>query len=189
MTDIRKKIERLRNEIRRHDVLYYVHNAPEISDREYDKLFAELKQLEGDHPELITPDSPTQRVSERPVESFEAVSHAVPMLSIDNTYNEVELREFDKRVRKGLETDDYSYAVEPKIDGLAISLRYENGHLTRAATRGDGTRGDDVTSNIRTIRAIPLSLEGKDIPDILEVRGEVYMPKKAFAPATPRRVR
>ncbi|MHC4905793.1 MAG: NAD-dependent DNA ligase LigA, partial [Planctomycetota bacterium] len=99
----------------------------------------------------------------------------------DNTYNEVELREFDKRVRKGLETDDYSYAVEPKIDGLAISLRYENGHLTRAATRGDGTRGDDVTSNIRTIRAIPLSLEGKDIPDILEVRGEVYMPKKAFA--------
>ncbi|MDH4203300.1 MAG: NAD-dependent DNA ligase LigA [Phycisphaerae bacterium] len=181
MTDIRKKIERLRAEIRRHDVLYYVHNAPEISDPEYDKLFGELKQLENEHPELLTPDSPTQRVSERPIEGFETVAHAVPMLSIDNTYNEEELREFDKRIRKGLETDDYDFSVEPKIDGLAISLRYEQGHLVRAATRGDGSRGDDVTSNIRTIRAIPLSLEGSHIPDILEVRGEVYMPKKAFA--------
>jgi len=181
MTDIQKKIERLREEIRRHDVLYYVHNAPEISDREYDKLFAELKQIETEHPELVTPDSPTRRVSERPIDGFETVAHIVPMLSIDNTYNEEELREFDKRVRKGLETDGYDYAVEPKIDGLAISLRYEKGHLTRAATRGDGSRGDDVTSNIRTIRAIPLSLDGDNIPDILEIRGEVYMPKKAFA--------
>ena len=179
--NIQDRIQTLRNEIRQHDVLYYVHNAPEISDREYDRLFAELKQLENKHPELVTPDSPTQRVSERPVEGFETVAHALPMLSIDNTYNEEELREFDKRVRKGLETDDYSYAVEPKIDGLAISLRYENGHLVRAATRGDGSRGDDVTSNIRTIRAIPLTLEGSNIPNILEVRGEVYMPKKAFA--------
>ena len=180
MANIQKQIEQLRAEIRHHDVLYYVQNAPEITDQQYDKLFAELKQLETKHPELITPDSPTQRVSEQPVAGFETVPHAVPMLSIDNTYNEDELRKFDERVAKGLESPRYDYTVEPKIDGLAISLRYENGHLTRAATRGDGSRGDNVTSNIRTIRAIPLSLEGKDIPEVLEVRGEVYMPKKAF---------
>lgn len=120
---IKDRIQQLQDKIRRHDVLYYVHNAPEISDREYDKLFDELKQLEVEHPDLIMPDSPTQRVSERPIEGFETVAHIMPMLSIDNTYNEEELREFDKRVRKGLETDDYNYAVEPKIDGLAISLR------------------------------------------------------------------
>ncbi|MHC5191873.1 MAG: NAD-dependent DNA ligase LigA, partial [Planctomycetota bacterium] len=181
MKDIQSKISQLRDEIRRHDVLYYVHNAPEISDREYDKLFDEMKALEADHPELITPDSPTQRVSEQPVDGFETVAHTVPMLSIDNTYNEDELRKFDERVVKGLEDANYDYTVEPKIDGLAISLRYENGHLTRAATRGDGRRGDDVTSNIRTIKAIPLSLDGKNIPNLLEIRGEVYMPKAAFA--------
>ena len=181
MADIQKKIEQLRNEIRRHDVLYYVHNAPEISDREYDTLFAELKQLETKYPELITPDSPTQRVSERPVEGFETVEHAVPMLSIDNTYNEAELREFDKRVRKGLETDDYSYAVEPKIDGLAISLRYEKGHLVQGITRGNGTQGDNVFSNVLTIKSIPQRLQNhENAPEVLEVRGEVYMPKKAF---------
>jgi DNA ligase (NAD+) len=162
-------------------VLYYVHNAPEITDRQYDKLFAELKRLETEHPELVTADSPTQRVSEQPIEGFQTVAHAVPMLSIDNTYNEAELREFDKRVSKGLEGGAYDYTVELKIDGLAISLRYEAGRLVQAATRGDGRRGDDVTANIRTIRAIPLTLEGKGIPDILEVRGEVYMPKNAFA--------
>ena len=178
---IADKIQQLRNEIRRHDVLYYVHNAPELSDPQYDKLFAELKALETEHPEFLSPESPTQRVSEQPVAGFETVTHAVPMLSIDNTYNEEELRAFDERVAKGLEANDYDYTVEPKIDGLAISLRYEKGHLIRAATRGDGTRGDDVTSNIRTIRAIPLILESRDIPDVLEVRGEVYMPKKAFA--------
>ena len=175
------KIQQLRNEIRRHDVLYYVQNAPEISDRQYDVLFSQLKQLEAEQPELITPDSPTQRVSEQPVAGFETVAHAAAMLSIDNTYNEDELRKFDERVAKGLEGIAYDYTVEPKIDGLAISLRYEKGHLTRAATRGDGSRGDVVTSNIRTIRAIPLTLKGETIPDILEVRGEVYMPKAAFA--------
>lgn len=178
---IKNKVQQLRDEIRRHDVLYYVHNAPEITDREYDKLFAELKQLEAQHPELIIPDSPTQRVSEQPVEGFETVTHTAPMLSIDNTYNEDELRKFDERVAKGLENDEYDYTVEPKIDGLAISLRYEKGHLISAATRGDGSRGDDVTNNIRTIRAIPLTLDNDNIPDVLEVRGEVYMPKKAFA--------
>ena len=181
MSNIKQQIEQLRAEIRRHDALYYVHNAPEITDQQYDKLFSELKELEAAHPELVTPDSPTQRVSERPVEGFQTVAHAVPMLSIDNTYNEDELRAFDERIIKGLETTDYDYTVELKIDGLAISLRYENGHLTRAATRGDGRRGDEVTANIRTIRAIPLALEGDDIPETLEIRGEVYMPKKAFA--------
>ncbi|MHC4553605.1 MAG: NAD-dependent DNA ligase LigA, partial [Planctomycetota bacterium] len=144
-------------------------------------LFSALKELEASHPELVTADSPTQRVSERPVSGFETVAHAVPMLSIDNTYNEDELRKFNERVAKGLETDDYDYTVELKIDGLAISLRYESGHLARAATRGSGREGDDVTANIRTIRAIPLTLEGAGVPDVLEVRGEVYMPKKAFA--------
>jgi DNA ligase (NAD+) len=194
MTDIQKKIGQLRNEIRRHDVLYYVHNAPEISDREYDTLFDELKKLESEHPDLVTPDSPTQRVSEQPVAGFETIRHAVPMLSIDNTYNEGELREFDKRVRKGLETDDYDYAVEPKIDGLAISLRYENGRLVQGVTRGNGTQGDNVFSNVLTIKAIPQVLssppfqggvprrgEGVSVPGVLEVRGEVYMPKRAFA--------
>lgn len=189
MKDVKKRVEELREKIRRHDTLYYVHNAPEISDREYDRLFAELKKLEADHPELVTATSPTQRVSERPLEGFESVQHTIPMLSIDNTYNEEELREFDKRVAKGLEGTDYSYAVELKIDGLAISLRYEQGMLTRAATRGDGHTGDDVTANIRTIRAIPLELkDDKQIPDVLEVRGEVYMPKKAFAELNSQRV-
>lgn len=172
MKDVKKRIEHLREEIRRHDHLYYVQNAPQISDREYDRLFEELKTLERDHPELVTADSPTQRVSERPLEEFQTVQHAIPMLSIDNTYNEEELREFDKRVAKGLEGAKYAYTAELKIDGLAISLRYEKGLLVRAATRGDGRSGDDVTANIRTIRAIPLKLAGgKELPEVLEVRG------------------
>lgn len=176
-----EQIERLRAEIRRHDFLYYVKNAPEISDREYDRLFAQLKELELQHPERVTPDSPTQRVSERPIEGFEQVAHRVPMLSIDNTYNEGELRKFDERVAKGLEGAAYDYVVEPKIDGLAISLLYEHGRLIRGATRGDGRTGDDVTANIRTIRSIPLHLKDNAIPAELEVRGEVFMPLQAFA--------
>ncbi len=180
-TDAQKKIRQLREQIRRHDYLYYVLNAPEISDRQYDKLFSELKALEQAHPQLIAPDSPTQRVSETPIEGFTQIRHSVPMLSIDNTYSDEELREFDKRIRKGLETSDYDYVVELKIDGLAVSILYEKGRLTAAATRGDGQMGDDVTANIRTIRAIPLELLPEcPIPKILEVRGEVYMPKKAF---------
>ena len=178
-TDIRKRIEQLRAEIRRHDYLYYVLNQPEITDQQYDKLFAELKSLEEKHPELITPDSPTQRVSERPIEGFAQVRHAVPMLSMDNTYNAEELRAFDERVAKGLESKDYDYVVELKIDGLAVSLRYEKGVLVFGATRGDGSKGDDVTHNIRTIKAIPLRLTG-DVPETIEVRGEVYMPTKSF---------
>jgi DNA ligase (NAD+) len=179
--DVKKRIGRLREEIRRHDYLYYVLNRPEISDRQYDRLFAELMKLEQANPQHITADSPTQRVSERPLEGFASVRHAVPMLSMDNTYNAEELRAFDERVRKQLGSEDYDYVVELKIDGLAISLRYEGGVLVAAATRGDGEVGDDVTANVRTIKAVPLVLLGDTkIPDVLEVRGEVYMPTQSF---------
>ncbi len=180
--DIDKRIEQLRDEIRRHDHLYYVLSQPQVTDQQYDRLFAELKQLEADHPDRVTSDSPTQRVSGRPLEGFATVRHAAPMLSMDNTYNADELSAFDERVRKQLETPDYDYVVELKIDGLAISLRYEQGVLATGATRGDGEVGDDVTSNIRTIKAVPLSLLSHDahLPDVLEVRGEVYMPTSSF---------
>ena len=179
--DTRKQIERLRKEIRQHDYLYYVLNRPKISDQQYDKLFAELKRLEAANPQFITADSPTQRVSDRPLEGFATVRYAVPMLSMDNTYNADELRAFDERVAKILGSKDYDYVVELKIDGLAISIRYEKGIFTTAATRGDGEVGDDVTANVRTIKAVPLALltDGK-IPDVLEVRGEVYMPTTSF---------
>ena len=180
--DIKKRIQQLRSEIRRHDYLYYVLNQPEITDRQYDKLFSELQELEKANPQLITSDSPTQRVSGRPLEGFTTVRHAVPMLSMDNTYNAEELRAFDERVAKGLGSKDYDYVVELKIDGVAVSLRYEKGKLATAATRGDGEVGDDVTANVRTIKAVPLALLNKrKIPDVIEVRGEVYMPAKAFA--------
>jgi len=180
--DAERQIKRLRNEIRRHDYLYHVLNQPEISDREYDRLFAELRDLEAEHPQLITPQSPTQRVAGEPIEAFTSVRHAAPMLSIDNTYNPDELRAFDERVAKGLGGSNYDYVVELKIDGVAISLRYEDGVLARAATRGDGRVGDDVTANVRTIKAVPLSLlADRKVPEVLEVRGEVYMPKTAFA--------
>ncbi len=178
--DVKKRIEWLRGEIRKHDHLYYVLSAPEIGDREYDALFAELKELEAAHPELVTGDSPTQRVSGRPLEGFATVRHAVPMLSMDNTYSAEELRAFDERVRRQLDTSDYDYVVELKIDGLAISLRYEEGVLVTGATRGNGEEGDDVTANVRTIRAIPLSLLHDSTPRVLEVRGEVYMPTRSF---------
>ncbi|MCK4341245.1 MAG: NAD-dependent DNA ligase LigA [Phycisphaerae bacterium] len=174
------RIEALRREIRRHDVLYFVHSEPEISDERYDALVRELRELEAAHPHLITPDSPTQRVGERPLEGFAHVRHALPMLSIDNTYSAGELREFDTRVRKGLGDEPYEYVVDPKIDGVAVSLRYEDGRFVLGATRGDGTTGDDVTQNLRTIRSIPLKLEGDDWPSVLEVRGEVYWPRTAF---------
>jgi len=180
--DVKKRVEKLRGEIRRHDYLYYVLNQPLISDRQYDKLFSELQVLEKANPQLITPDSPTQRVSGKPLEGFTTVRHAVPMLSMDNTYNAEELRAFDERVAKGLGCKDYDYVVELKIDGVAVSIRYEKGRLATAATRGDGEVGDDVTANVRTIKAVPLILLNKrKIPDVLEVRGEVFMPTRAFA--------
>jgi DNA ligase (NAD+) len=178
---IKKRVEKLRAELRRHDHLYYVLNRPKITDEQYDRLFSELKALELANPELITPDSPTQRVSGQPVKGFAQVRHAAIMLSIDNTYNAEELRAFDERVRKQLGSETYDYVVELKIDGLAISLRYEKGLLVSAATRGNGRVGDDVTANVRTIKAVPLVfLASADIPDVLEVRGEVYMPTNSF---------
>ena len=172
-----KRVTELREEIRRHDHAYYVLTEPVISDREYDKLFDELKRLEAEYPDLVTADSPSQRVGGQPLKGFRQVTHAVPMLSIDNTYNEAELREFDARVAKGLAGAKYAYVVDPKVDGVAISLRYEDGELVMAATRGDGKTGDDITQNARTIRSIPLRLRaGGDLfsgtlPDVLEVRG------------------
>jgi len=178
--DLGKRIDQLRKQIREHDYLYYVLNQPKTSDRQYDRLFAELKSLEQANPHLITSDSPTQRVSEQPLEGFETVRHAAAMLSMDNTYNPDELKAFDERVAKQLANRDYDYVVELKIDGLAINLRYEEGILVTAATRGNGQVGDNVTSNVRTIRAVPLSLLGTNVPAVLEVRGEVYMPTSSF---------
>ncbi|RLF31786.1 MAG: DNA ligase, partial [Thermoplasmata archaeon] len=179
--DVKKEIEELRRLIRYHDRKYYVENAPEITDYEYDQLMKKLERLEAQHPELITPDSPTQRVGGEPVEGFPTVRHRVPMLSISNTYSADEVREFDDRIRRMLKGEKVQYVVELKIDGLAVTLWYENGVLVRGATRGDGETGEDVTPNIRTIRCIPLSLEnGKRIPPVLEVRGEVYMSHTEF---------
>jgi DNA ligase (NAD+) len=177
---VQHEIEKLREEIRRHDRLYFVENKPKISDYDYDRLFEKLKRLEAEHPEFVTLDSPTQRVSERPLDGFAHVSHAAPMLSIDNTYNEAELREFDQRVRKALGDESYEYVADPKIDGVSATLRYERGRLVLGATRGDGRTGDDVTANLRTIRSIPLLLHGKGWPEVLEVRGEVYWPREHF---------
>jgi DNA ligase (NAD+) len=179
--DIKKQIEQLRSEIRDHDYRYYVLNQPVISDRQYDLLFSQLKELEDANPQFITEDSPTRRVSGQPIEGFATARHSVPMLSIDNTYSPEEMRAFDTRVKKLLEGAVYDYVVELKIDGLAINLRYEYGRLVTAATRGDGRTGDDVTANVRTIRAVPLILlNQEDVPDVLDVRGEVYMPISSF---------
>lgn len=175
-----RRVAELRDEIRKHDHLYFVENNPQISDEKYDRLVAELKSLEAAHPEWITPDSPTQRVGERPLAGFKQVRHRVPMLSIDNTYSPDEVREFDARVRKLLEIDAVNYVTEPKIDGVAVSLRYENGALAVGATRGDGETGDDITQNVRVIRSVPLRLSGDGWPTVLEARGEVFWPRKAF---------
>jgi len=177
-----KKIEQLRDEIRRHDELYYVGNAPEISDREYDQLLENLQQLEAEHPELITPDSPTQRVGGRPAEGFAEVVHTRQMLSLDNSYNIDELRAFDERCRRLAEGRPLEYVAELKIDGLSLSLQYEDGVLARGVTRGDGRIGEDVTQNARTIRSVPLRLKSaaKRIDSGLEVRGEVFIPLEVF---------
>jgi DNA ligase (NAD+) len=170
----RKEVERLREEIRRHEHLYYVETAPAISDREFDALMAALEEAERDHPEWVTPDSPTRRVGGEPMQGFATVAHTVPMLSLANGYSSEELREFDRRVCKGLETETVNYAVELKIDGVGVSLRYTDGRFVQGISRGDGRRGDDITSNLRTIGALPLRLRG-EVPAELEVRGEVFM--------------
>lgn len=174
---IESRVEALRQTIERHNFKYYVENSPEISDLEFDRLMRELQDFEKKHPELITPNSPTQRVGEQPIEGFRQVPHRVPMLSIENTYNEDEVREFDARIQRWLEQEEPSYVVEHKIDGVSASLLYEQGYFALGLTRGDGTRGDDITHNLRTVRDIPLRLiASKDeMPEALEVRGEVYM--------------
>jgi len=176
------KIEKLRDEIRRHDELYYVGNAPEISDREYDELMETLQKLEAEHPELLTPDSPTQRVGGRPAEGFPEVVHTRQMLSLDNSYNIDELRAFDERCQRLAEGRTLEYVAELKIDGLSLSLQYDDGLLVRGVTRGDGRIGEDVTQNARTIRSVPLRLktQAKGIDSALEVRGEVFIPRDVF---------
>ncbi|HAD82348.1 MAG: DNA ligase (NAD(+)) LigA [Candidatus Edwardsbacteria bacterium RIFOXYD12_FULL_50_11] len=174
-----KEIARLRREIKKHDRLYYELARPEISDGEYDLLMQRLIELEKQHPGLVLPDSPTQRVAGKPLPGFTQVKHPTPMLSLDNTYNEDDLREFDQRVCKGLTGQSYRYVVELKIDGVAVALFYRQGLLEYGATRGDGVRGDDITANLKTIRSIPLSIDASESE--LEVRGEVYLSKKEFA--------
>jgi DNA ligase (NAD+) len=179
---VRARARRLREQIDHHNYQYYVLDQPEIPDSEYDRLFRELQELEAEYPELITSDSPTQRVGGAPLAAFEEVEHRVPMLSLDNALSPEAMAEFDRRVRERLKRrGDVTYAAEPKLDGLAISLRYEQGLLVQAATRGDGTRGENVTQNVRTISAVPLHLRGREWPTVLEVRGEIFMPKKGFA--------
>ncbi|MBT3198926.1 MAG: NAD-dependent DNA ligase LigA [Phycisphaerales bacterium] len=189
MSDAAQRIKELREIIAHHDKLYYgqLPLLVEISDREYDGLLAELKMLEAEHPALITPQSPTQRVAGKPIDGFESVAHAVAMLSIDNTYNAEEVREFDARIRKIVGDRAFHYLADPKIDGVACSLRYESGRLVQAVTRGDGLTGDDVTTNVRTIRSVPLELTGAGVPDVLEVRGEIYWPLADFDACNKRR--
>jgi DNA ligase (NAD+) len=182
--DPASRIHELRTLIRYHEERYYVLSAPEIADAEFDALMAELERLEAEHPDLVTPDSPTQRVGGRPVEGFATVEHVEPMLSLDNAYSEDELRAFDERVRRGLAQggdvpEPVTYVAELKIDGLSIALTYVDGRLVRGATRGDGVRGEEVTANVRTIRSLPLALRGAP-PGAIEVRGEVYLPRAHF---------
>ncbi|WP_426617473.1 NAD-dependent DNA ligase LigA [Raoultella sp. R2A007] len=181
MEPIEQKLTELRATLRHHEYLYHVMDTPEIPDAEYDRLMGELRELEASHPELITSDSPTQRVGATPLASFSQIRHDVPMLSLDNVFDEESFLAFNKRVQDRLKSsDDLVYCCELKLDGLAVSILYENGVLIQAATRGDGTTGEDITSNVRTIRAIPLKLRGDNIPARLEVRGEVFLPQAGF---------
>src|SRR5215475_1337249 len=174
-----KKIARLREEIRKHDGLYYEQAAPIISDREYDRLYKELVDLEKQFPDLLTPDSPTQRVGGKPLEAFAQIQHRAPMLSLDNTYSEEEVANFYKRIARLLPNEKIPVVIEPKVDGVAVSVMYESGRLKYAATRGDGVVGDDITQNVKTIRSVPHELRG-DASVIFEVRGEAYLDKAGF---------
>jgi DNA ligase (NAD+) len=179
-TEAHKRAAELRRLIEQHNYGYYVLDDPEVPDAEYDRLMRELESIESGFPELVTADSPTQRVSGTPMDGFETVMHRVPMLSLGNAFSDEEVADFQRRVSQGLERDDITFVAEPKLDGVAISLSYVEGLLTTAATRGDGERGEDVTANVRTIRAVPLKLHGDGWPSLLEVRGEIYMPRAGF---------
>ncbi len=189
MSDAAQRIAALRNELDAHNYRYYVLDEPSVPDAEYDRLFRELQALEAEHPELVTPESPTQRVGGEALSAFGEVRHEVPMLSLGNAFDDNDLLDFDRRVREGLNLPggdlfgggaEVEYSCEPKLDGLAVSLRYENGQLVRGATRGDGSTGEDISSNVRTIRNVPLRLQGEGWPQVLEVRGEVFMPRAGF---------
>jgi DNA ligase (NAD+) len=176
-----QEIRQLRQQLDEHNYFYYVMDDPRVPDAEYDRLFQRLQALESQYPDLISADSPTQRVGAIPLAGFAQVQHAIPMLSLANAFAEEDIHAFDKRIRERLGTDtEIEYLAEPKLDGLAVSMLYEDGMLVRGATRGDGTTGEDITQNIRTIKSVPLHLSGKDYPQVLEVRGEVFMPKKDF---------
>ncbi|HIE01693.1 MAG TPA: NAD-dependent DNA ligase LigA [Thiotrichaceae bacterium] len=177
---IQEQAAQLRETLNEHNYYYYVLDDPRLPDSEYDRLMRELQTLEVQYPKLMTADSPTQRVGAAPLSAFAEVVHTRPMLSLNNAFEADELDDFDKRVRERLEVEKIEYVAELKLDGLAVSLRYENGLLVKAATRGDGSRGEDVTQNVKTIEAIPLRLRGEDYPPVLEVRGEVFMPKSGF---------
>ena len=179
--DVISRAGELRDIITEYNYQYYVLDDPRVPDAEYDRLFRELQDLEAQYPDIVTPDTPTRRVGASVETTFEEVVHRIPMLSLDNAFSDEELRDFDRRVRDRLKTeDDIEYVCEPKLDGLAVSLHYESGVLTRAATRGDGYTGEDITANIRTIPSVPLRLRGDNIPELVEVRGEVYMPREGF---------
>jgi DNA ligase (NAD+) len=180
---IQKKLESLRSQIHRHNYLYHVLDEPEIPDAEYDRLMRELQSLEREHPELITDDSPTQRIGAEPVRAFGTIRHKIPMLSLDNAFTDEALRNFHRRLTERLELEidaPVDYSAEPKLDGAAVSLLYEGGKFVQGATRGDGTTGEDITHNLRTIDAVPLRLYGDNVPGVLEVRGEVFMPRAGF---------
>src|SRR5947208_3580767 len=183
--DVGTDIESLRDDIRRHEHLYYVEDAPELSDADFDRLMQQLKQLEAEHPELVTPDSPTQRVGGKPREGFIKIAHSRPMLSLDNALNEEDLRRWERRVRELAGTDKIEYVCELKMDGMSLALTYRGGRLEKGVTRGDGSVGEDVTSNVRTMRSVPLSiiaaaLKKAGVPQDFEVRGEVVIPAKDF---------
>ncbi|MEY3602392.1 MAG: ligase, partial [Armatimonadota bacterium] len=181
--DVTERIDWLRSEIARHNTLYYIHDAPNISDAEYDVLLQELIALEAENRDLVTDDSPTQRVGAPLSGGFSEVIHGRPMLSLSNAFSAAELVEFDARIKRFLEldqVDEIQYCCELKLDGLAVSLTYAKGVLARGATRGDGSTGEDITANIRTIRSIPLRLAVDDAPEFIEVRGEVYLPHSEF---------
>ena len=178
--EVRQRVAALREEIERHNYQYYALDEPLVSDADYDALFRELRDLEARHPELVTPDSPTQRVGAEPQAMFGQVKHRVPMLSLNNAFETDEVGAFDRRAREGLGEQRVEYAAEPKFDGLAISLAYAGGVFVSGATRGDGYTGEDVTANLRAIRAIPLKLATKRPPALIEVRGEVLMLKRDF---------
>ncbi len=189
-SEAKKRAEELRDEIRYHDKKYYIENDPEISDHEYDLLVKELEAIEEKYPDLVTEDSPTQRVITAEIDEFETVEHMSTMLSLDNTFNDEELRDFDRRVREGLATEDekIEYVIEPKIDGLGVALYYENKVFQRGSTRGDGQRGEDITPILKRVHNIPLKLTDETILETAEFRGEIYMPRDEFDRMNERRL-